>query len=152
MLAIAIVACGITVDAKTSKKKSKSRTSQTIRHTDNSPVDFGASLFLKKDNSLVIFKPGSGIESNLQKLGFSKSGHNFSKDGIKVKMEGIGSSKNFYPTVITIKFNNNQERDNFISETKAFGLEWDGLDCINGWEKTTSFSVEDKSIQMTLIP
>ena len=142
MLVAAILVGGMTVDAKTTKnkKKAKARTSQSA--TKIGSKEFSPTMLMSRGKyDIIVFNRGIGTA--LVNAGFKKDGLKFSKDGIVVKLDRS------QPGEIEIWFDNFQERDNFINETKVLGFEWDGLECINGYEKGFDISVKDNKIIIT---
>lgn len=137
MLVAAILAGGMTIDAKTTKKKAKARTSQSA--TKIGSKEFSPTMLMSrgKYGGIVINR---GIGKALVNAGFKKEGLKFSKDGIVVKLDRSQHRE------IEIFFDNFHDRDNFINGTKVLGFEWDGLKCINGFEKGCDISVDDNKI------
>ena len=140
MLVTAILLGGASVDAKTTKKKTKAKTSQSANKIESK--EFSPSMLMGKGKyGIIVFKRGIG--NALVNAGFKKEGLKFSKDGIVVKLDRS------QPGAVEISFDNLRERDNFINETKELGFEWDGLDCINAYEKGYDISVYDNKIVIT---
>lgn len=140
MLVTVFLLGSMTMDAKTTKKKAKARTSQSA--TKIGSKEFSPSMLMGRGKyGIIVFNRGIG--NTLVNAGFKKDGLKFSKDGIVVTLDRS------QPGAIELSFDNYQERDNFINGTKAFGFEWDGLECTNGYEKGFNFSVNDNKIIIT---
>lgn len=129
---------GMVMAAKTTKK-SKTRTSQNSSIKESK--EFSPTLLMGRGKFGIVFN--RGISNNLINAGFKKDGLKFSKNGIVVKLDRS------QPGAIEILFDNSQERDKFINETKSLGFEWDGLECVNAYEKGYDISVRGNQITIT---
>lgn len=69
MLIVSLIAGGMTMDAKTTKKKSSHKTSASASQSNT----FGIKSFLEKNAGEWDIKPDNKIEATLSKLGFTKT-------------------------------------------------------------------------------
>ena len=131
LLAMTLIAGGMTMDAKTTKKKSKVKTTQTAKKGHSLSVE----TFFKCENpqyKLYWYKDLSKIESAMKKLGYMEIGEEDGgyyelDDGEMVPMVTIGFQKgstevyvyknehNDWIRYIGIKFGTSTEKSNFIT-------------------------------------
>lgn len=137
LMLLAMVLGGSGLAEAKGKKVSRTRTTQTTGSSS-----FSAATLLYKPNGLICFR--KGISSKLTSMGFKKSGKTFTKSGIRVELSDVAN-----PTQIIIYFDDTTSRNNFINSTKSFGLQWNGLECVNGWENCMAVSVEGNCVTLT---
>lgn len=137
LMLLAMVLGGSGLAEAKGKKVSRTRTTQTAGSSS-----FSASTLLHKPYGHIIFR--KGISSKLTSMGFKRSGKTFTKSGIRVELSDVAN-----PTQIIIYFNDTTSRNNFINSTKSFGLQWNGLECVNGWENCMAVDVEGNCVTLT---
>lgn len=122
MLVAAILVGGMTVDAKTTKKKAKARTTQNNKSVVDGASKLDYDTFFSDEGGFEI-KNMLEIENALYKIGFklksSSTHYKFSCNGTTVEIYGDGDF-----IEIGIKFINKKSSESFVSKMEDSGFEY----------------------------
>lgn len=137
MLATVVLWGGMTLEAKTTKKRASTKTITTY-----TPKEFGPDLFLKKGKYSYNMSFRPDIRNSLIQLGFTGKGNIYTKDGIEVEI--------YSRDEIIITFADESEMDKFIAQTAKLGYEWDGEQFKTGCFEIDIWA-EDNEIRMMVL-
>ena len=122
MLVVAILVGGMTVNAKTTKKKNKARTTQNSKSAVDGASKLDYDTFFSDEGGIEI-KNILEIESALYKAGFklksSSTHYKFTCNGTTVEIYGDGDY-----VEIGIKFMSKKICESFVSKMKDSGFEY----------------------------
>ena len=122
MLVAVLFVGGTTVDAKTTQKKGKAKTTKSSKSTIDGASKLNYDTFFS-DKGEIEFKNMLEIESALYKAGFklksSSTHYKFSCNGTTVEIYGDGDF-----VEIGIKFINKKNSESFVSKMEDSGFEY----------------------------
>lgn len=134
LLVVTLLLGVMTLEAKTTKKRASTRTTTTSTYKE-----FGPDIFLKKGKYSYSMSFKSDIRNSLSKLGFTRKGNIYSKDGIRVDI--------YSRDEIIITFADKSELNKFIEQTTKLGYKRDGQVLETG-NFEIDIWVEDNEIRM----
>lgn len=138
MLATIVLLGGLSLEAKTTKKRVSTKTTTT-----SAPKEFGPDIFLKKGKYSFSMSFRPDIRNSLKQLGFTGKGDIYSKDGTTVEI--------YSRDEIIITFADESEMYKFIGLTTKLGYEWNGEEFKTGHFEIEIW-VEDNEIKMLRLP